>query len=518
MPVLPPTVDYSAKDRRALLLRLQGLIRSVFPDWTSFNQANFGVVLLEAFAHVGDVLNFYQDNQARELFWPTVVQRVNAIRLGQQINFRLPSAQPATTTLRFSLPSAALVGLTIPSNTRVRTADLTAVRFRTLAAARIEIGQTQVDVAAEQAELISGESFASTNAPNQRYTTNRFPVIDDTITVSAGDGAYLQVQSFLDNDPLTGEAIDSASRVLLVRTDEFDRAVLLFGNGNVGKIPEGTVALTYRIGGGARGNVDANQITQMEDVILDDANAQAPVSVTNPIAATGGTDRMTVAEARVRAPASLRALERSVTKDDFETNAMRLSGVARAGMITANEDGSVEENTGVLLVVAKGEKLASGRIAPATPSSTLLAEVLTEVTVTRPPTLTFSVSVGAAPFRDINVATRVYLASGAVPATAGAAIREAIRDFFAAQLEDGSPNPLIDFGANIRQADGTVVAEIAWSDIFNAIRDAAGVRRVDEGPAGLLLNGSRQSITLSPREFPRLGTITIVDADGGGAL
>lgn len=518
MSLLQPNVDYTQKDFRNLRLRLQGLVRSVFPEWTDFNTASFGNMMLELKAFSADVVTYYQDNQAREAYWPTVSQRQNALRLGRQTNYRLASAQPSTTTGRFSLPSVAANDVPIAEGTRVRTADLTAVNFRTSAAGQIDAGQSFVDIPLEQATLVQFEGFASTGAPNQRYQTKQNPVIDNTIEVTAANGTYLEVESFLDPDPLTSGPINSASRVFVSLRDAFDRAILLFGNGQVGAIPEGDVQVNYKIGGGVVGNVDAGQIIILDEQIFDVLSSLQPVSVTNPVPASGGVDRVSVVQARTLAPASLRVLERSVTKEDFEIGALEVPGVARAVMVTSNEDATVAENTGIVFVVAKGAQLASGRIAPSTPSTTQLAEVLNKITVERPPTLTFVASTEAAPFREIDVSTRIFLESGTLPEVVGPAVRESINDFFAAQLADGTPNPSIDFGANIKQADGTVISELAWSDIYNAIRDTEGVRKVDEGPQGLLLNGLRSSVTLGPRDFPVVGTILVVDGDTGGAI
>lgn len=521
MAILPqPTVDHTDRDFEALRLRLQGLARSVFPDWTDFNVGSFGSVLLEMMAYVGDMTSFYLDRRASEAFWPTVTQRISAVRLGRLINFKLRSAQPATVSVRFSLPAAAIVRVPLPVGRRVRTTDVGgAVRFRTTVEAAIEVGDTQVDVAAEQAVLISGEGFDSTGGPNQEYRMARSPYIDSTVTAVATDGTYLEVQSFLDPDPLTGGLITADSRVFVVLVDVDDRARLRFGNGNVGKIPQGRVELSYKIGGGAAGNVEAGKIVVMEDTILDEGgNVPAGLRVTNPLAASGGVDRQTVLQARAAGPASLRVLTRTVAREDFVTGALEVPSVARAVMVTSNEDAGVQENTGHLLVVAQGARLASGRIAPASPSTTLLDQVLTRVTTIRPHTLTFSLIVEAAPFRDINVSARVYLERGTSATIVGAAIRASLADFFAAQLSEGLPNPDIDFGANIVSADGAVVPEIAWSDVFNAVRDTVGVRKVDEGVSGLLLNSRRSSVTILPREFPRLGTVSVVDVDSGAAL
>ena len=59
----------------SLRLRLRNLVRSVFPEWTDFNVASFGNILVELYAFVGDVLAYYQDNQARESRIATATQR-----------------------------------------------------------------------------------------------------------------------------------------------------------------------------------------------------------------------------------------------------------------------------------------------------------------------------------------------------------------------------------------------------------------------------------------------------------
>src|SRR5690349_22222628 len=105
MPIIPQSVDYTDKDYDALRFRLRNLIRSVFPEWTDFNVANFGNILLELFAHVGDVLTFYQDNQARQSRITTATQRKALLGLVKLIGFTPSSATAATATLTITLPS-----------------------------------------------------------------------------------------------------------------------------------------------------------------------------------------------------------------------------------------------------------------------------------------------------------------------------------------------------------------------------------------------------------------------------
>jgi hypothetical protein len=83
---------------------------------------------------------------------------------------------------------------------------------------------------------------------------------------------------------------------------------------------------------------------------------------------------------------------------------------------------------------------------------------------------------------------------------------------------DGTPNPLVDFGFNIKDADGNPVGEIAWSDVFNVIRDTPGVRKIGDRTGDLTLNGLPADVKLNVREFPVLRTVTLVNGDTGELL
>lgn len=522
MSLLQLNLDYSDRDFESLRLRLQGLIQSVYPYWTDFNVANFGNILLEMMAYVGDTLHYYQDSQAMETFWPTLTQRISAIRLGRLIGYSLRGASAATVDLTFTIPQSYTSNLIIPVGTVVKTTDPEEpLSFRTTVAGTITAGSTEVTVAAEQAEVRT-ETRESSDEPNQELVLVHTPFLDgslDSVTgsyptitagISAANGDYTRVDSFLGQK--------ATARVFTTVVDHFERVHVRFGNGVNGEIPQGEINIGYKVGGGLSGNVEANRVTVLEDQLFFVDGTPAVVTVTNDLAASGGADRMTLSEAKAEAPASLRTLTRTVTREDFETTAESVAGVARALMATANEYAGITENFGRVYVVAQGSKLASGRIAPATPSSGILSQIDSAIRNDKPQTITFDYEVLAAPFLPITVAARIYLKTGYDGTQVAANIRAALADFFAAQLATGVANPNIDFGANLKDANNTIVGEIVWSDVFNAVCDVTGVRKVDEGSQGFLLNSKRESVVLTPIEFPTLSTITLTDADTGSVL
>jgi predicted phage baseplate assembly protein len=123
-----------------------------------------------------------------------------------------------------------------------------------------------------------------------------------------------------------------------------------FGDGRRGMAPpeasNGVVATSYRIGGGALGNVNARTLTSL-------GRALAYIeSVSNPLPAAGGADRETIEEAKARAPYTIKSRDRAVTAEDYEMLALRAStALARARCVPDRSNrGHV-----TLVLVPKGE-------------------------------------------------------------------------------------------------------------------------------------------------------------------
>jgi hypothetical protein len=83
---------------------------------------------------------------------------------------------------------------------------------------------------------------------------------------------------------------------------------------------------------------------------------------------------------------------------------------------------------------------------------------------------------------------------------------------------DGTPNQFVDFGFNIKDADGNPAGEVSWSDVFNVIRDTEGVRKLGDLHGDLKLSGFPADVRLAIKVFPVLGTVTLVNGDTGGVL
>lgn len=150
-------------------------------------------------------------------------------------------------------------------------------------------------------------------------------------------------------------------------TIDHQRGSVAFGDGRKGMMPpEGSnniVARRYQIGGGSSGNVNPDTLTSLNRALsyID--------SVTNPIAATGGTDREGVDEAKERAPYTIKSRDRAVTAEDFEMLALRAStSIARAKCVPDRSNrGAV-----TLVVLPKAEPGTRGLTRRLVPSNEVL--------------------------------------------------------------------------------------------------------------------------------------------------
>jgi hypothetical protein len=109
-----PVIDYMARDYESLLQAMRDQIPGKLPEWTDFtNEADFGNVLLELFAHIGDILSYYQDRVANESFLGTARTRRSVIEHLRLIGYELGTAAPAAATLSLSVPGSVTTTVTV---------------------------------------------------------------------------------------------------------------------------------------------------------------------------------------------------------------------------------------------------------------------------------------------------------------------------------------------------------------------------------------------------------------------
>jgi len=230
------------------------------------------------------------------------------------------------------------------------------------------------------------------------------------------------------------------------------------------------------------------------------------VSVTNAAAASGGDNKESVEQIRIKAPAALRAQERSVSKEDMESNALRVPTVARALVLTTNEDAGIPENTGHVYAIGYGTLTNSGKYRPSAITTADKAAIRTMLQTTYPVPVTFETIEQDTVFEEVNMQIRFEPADGYVGSQVAQSMYDALDDLFAVASSDADGKQLnADMGFG-NQLDN----ELTWGLLFTTARGAAGVKKIDEDTFTPV-----NAVALADHEFPKLGTVRITDVISG---
>ncbi|MBL7189110.1 MAG: baseplate J/gp47 family protein [Phycisphaerae bacterium] len=92
-------IDYMARDYNGFRQALIDLIPAKLPEWRDPSEADFGIVLIELFAYMADILSYYQDRVANEAFLSTAQERQSVINHLRLIGYEMRPAAPATARL-----------------------------------------------------------------------------------------------------------------------------------------------------------------------------------------------------------------------------------------------------------------------------------------------------------------------------------------------------------------------------------------------------------------------------------
>jgi hypothetical protein len=163
----------------------------------------------------------------------------------------------------------------------------------------------------------------------QRFELKRTPLTYRGAANETGAASELSVRvddvEWTERPTLFGAA--PAERTYTLSTDEQGKTFVVFGDGVRGaRLPSGVnnVRATYRQGLGVDGNVGEDELTQLTTRPL------GLKSVSNPVAAQGGTDPEPADQARRTMPLGTRTLGRAVSLIDYEDFALAFAGIAKA--------------------------------------------------------------------------------------------------------------------------------------------------------------------------------------------
>ena len=304
--------------------------------WTNRESDDLGMLFVELTTSVGDLLNFYISNQARENYLTSAVQRKNMKRILSLVNYKIRGPEPAITRAMFSVAEPRNYDIVIPKYFQVCYSDPDSsqndVYYATAEECALLAGQTDVTV-----DLLQGRvhTVNETVAGISRYRTTT--IMDDNV-------ANHSVTITID-----GEEWDEVPDVLYEEDDDKkfsvyenleDKTVIEFGYNwrkNLPGNPKAPVQIKYLTTLGAIGGISANRInTVVDSISVNSRNLSTDLVVTNLYDATGGADRETTEEARVKAPHIIKSRQLMATLKDYEYFAEDIPGVYKARAVDWN--------------------------------------------------------------------------------------------------------------------------------------------------------------------------------------
>ncbi len=342
----------------------------------------------------------------------------------------------------------------------------------------------------------------SNGAPNQSFRLHNFPLLPrregESIEVEGSDGAWepwVEVDDFSESGADDPHFIcDSASGEVrfgpVVR--QADASEVQYG-----RTPRRGAQVrfsTYRVGGGATGNVGRNTLSVLKSSI------PYVSAVRNRHGAQGGRDGETLEQAKLRAPSVLRSRTAAITAADFEACALAAGeDVARAHCLSAGESSGAAPGTVTLLLVPQvnvnGSPVGDEELAI---SHHLEDEVRRHLETRRP--LTVEVAVAAPEYVRVGVSANVRARRGAVAESVEGAVRDAFYHYLhpTAGGPDGGGWPLgrplfiSELMGELGRAAGVDYVSDLQLRIFDAAANAYGqpVASVEPTALGILIAGA----------------------------
>jgi len=368
----PNFINFAGTDFIELRQGLIDYIKAVYPlDYENFQESDLGVMLIEIVAYMGAVLSHKADALANENYLKTARQRNNVQKLLELIGVRMRGPISAATNARIIwpwtsagaspwqpgdldvaisiTPANRVITVTSPEDGELVTYTLYKVKSDGMVDTANSTGNVSLvgteshggvssvhtNVALLEGSLVVQEGTFASTEDTKTVTLEQAPVVEGSADVFiTGQGGTSGAYSEVDNIYF---ASGSSDKIFQLLTDDDFNATVVFGDNFISQSPNvgDNYIITYRIGGGSRGNIRSNAInTSITGAI---GATEYIGEITNTSVGVGGADAETVDHAKRYAPQTFRRQDRIVTLPDFEAFANTfISKYGSVGKATAS--------------------------------------------------------------------------------------------------------------------------------------------------------------------------------------
>lgn len=340
-----PWVGYLDRGYRTIKTALVNRVKTLLPEMTDYSQSNIFMIILDYMAALTELLNYYVDVSARELYVYTAQHISSMIQLSRLIDYRIKARIPSTVRVTVQLldqegsPAEATQDIIFKGDNILLGSN--GVPFRQMGDVVMRKGSNLVVLDLEQSVKSATNPDEYTNLgliPEGKNPTLPLPsnYADGSGTIYIDGEQWDLVETLGFSSPY--------DQVFVVEYVSEGLFVAKFGDGIRGAIPRAgaEAKLSYNITQGINGNLDSGTITDFKgtpNVEPSGALTNYILNITNPNAATGGSDRETIEDMREHLGCSLRTLDRAVTFKDFIDIAKLCPGVDKVGADFSCETG-----------------------------------------------------------------------------------------------------------------------------------------------------------------------------------
>lgn len=307
---------------RADLLARAG---AVFPEWTDRDPSDFGVMLLDSWAHAADVLNYYIDRAAGEASLTTATQRDSVLSIANLLDYTPRGRSSATASLTLQNTSNVLVAVSQFTPFAARN-DSKSYQAYSATAASVPANSTVVIPVTEGTRYVEEVlTSSSTGIAGQRYTLSRTGVDTSTILCYVYEDGVTRTQyQFVSNISLAA----TGDRSFSTYTAGDGTIQIILGTALNGFVPPtgAKVTSTYAVCSGSAGNLPGGTITGFS------SSTPMGIGIVTNGSFSGGLDEESIASMQRSIPSAVSAQNRAVTRSDYIALALQIPGVAKASL------------------------------------------------------------------------------------------------------------------------------------------------------------------------------------------
>ena len=361
------SIDYSISDFSEYKEALLKYIQAVYPlEYNNFVESDLGMMLIELFSYLASVVSLKADMIANEMYLPSVKNVGNLSKLLNLIGVSLKGPISAKATAQLTMPADNPVesteSVTIPLASRSFSVPnnkdggslFYSLYLLDLGTGAIDITNPDILLTSSMSQGGTGEVFnnlillegqlsqleGSFSEQNTIQTINipDSSIVEGSIVVSSQSG---DVYKEVDNLFLADDGSETVFQKIY--NDDYS-CKLIFGDNVRGKSPTANLdyVVTYRVGGGDRGNVPSRTI---ENTLVATHSADGSISplLVNLTHAAGGSNAEDVEHAKKWAPYFFKTQYRAVTGEDytaFSNNFISTAGVTGKALSVLRRSGA----------------------------------------------------------------------------------------------------------------------------------------------------------------------------------